>query len=50
MTPATGEILFKQSRGSAGSRTITTKLNQQGIKIGHYKVRKLMKEVKLFSK
>ncbi|OCG59678.1 hypothetical protein A9G41_03970 [Gilliamella sp. Nev5-1] len=44
------EILFKQSRDSVGSRTITTKLNQQGIKMGRYKVRELMKEAKLYSK
>lgn len=40
----------EESSGSAGSRTITTKLKQQGIKIGRYKVRNLMKEAKLYSK
>jgi putative transposase len=44
------ETIFKQSRGSAGSQKITTKLNQQGIKIGRCKVRKLIKEAKLYSK
>ena len=38
------------SRGSAGSRTIVTKLVENGKTIGRYKVRRLMKEAGLVSK
>lgn len=38
------------SRGSAGSRTIKTKLIEAGIEIGRYKVRRLMSEANLVSK
>jgi putative transposase len=41
---------FKQSRSSAGSRSIKTQLNGDGIEIGRYKVRMLMKESGLISK
>jgi putative transposase len=41
---------FKISRGSAGSRTIKIKLNEQGIEIGRFKVRRLMAEAGLISK
>lgn len=42
--------LFKQSRHSLGSRGIRFKLLNQGIKIGRYLVRKLMRESGLVSK
>jgi putative transposase len=42
--------LFGQSRGSAGSRTLVAMLEQEGITIGRYKVRSLMKEATLSSK
>jgi putative transposase len=42
--------IFNVSRGSAGSRTILTKLGESGITIGRYKVRHLMKESGLSSK
>ena len=42
--------LFGISRGSAGSRTIKTKLNDQGIKIGRFKVGRLMAESDLVCK
>ena len=34
--------VFTKSRRSAGSRTIKTKLNEDGIQIGRFKVRRLM--------
>jgi len=42
--------VFKISRGSAGSRTIKTKLNEQGIDIGRFKVSRLMAEIGLICK
>lgn len=42
--------LFRQSRNSAGSRTLKTKLNNKGMDIGRFKVRRLMKELNLVSK
>ena len=42
--------IFKESRESAGSRTITDRLRQEGEAIGRYKVRRLMKEADLVSK
>ena len=38
------------SRGSAGSRSIVTMLATDGIQIGRFKVRRLMKEARLVSK
>lgn len=43
-------LLFRQSRGSAGSRTLVAQLKNQGIKLGRYKVRRLMRELGLYSK
>ena len=42
--------VFKISRGSAGSRTIKTKLNEQGIEIGRFKISRLMEEIGLVCK
>ncbi|MFX7506986.1 IS3 family transposase, partial [Acinetobacter baumannii] len=42
--------LFKQSRHSLGSRGIRFMLLNQGIKVGRYLVRKLMRESGLVSK
>jgi putative transposase len=42
--------VFKISRGSAGSRTIKTKLNEQGVEIGRFKVSRLMAESGLLCK
>lgn len=42
--------LFRLSRSSAGSRTIKTWLNDQGIEIGRFKVRSLMAELNLICK
>ena len=42
--------LFKLSRGSAGSRTLKTWLNDRGFEIGRFKVRRLMAELNLISK
>lgn len=42
--------IFNESRGSAGSRTITGRLRGEGVQIGRYKVRRLMKEADLVSK
>jgi putative transposase len=42
--------VFRVSRGSAGSRTIKTKLNEQGIDIGRFKVSRLMAESDLVCK
>jgi putative transposase len=41
---------FKQSRSAAGSRSIRKLLNDDGISIGRYKVRTLMREMRLISK
>lgn len=41
--------IHRISRGSAGSRTIKTKLTDAGIEIGRYKVRSLMSEAGLVS-
>ena len=41
---------FKQSRGAAGSRTIKAMLNDDGIVIGRYKTRTLMREIGLICK
>jgi putative transposase len=42
--------LFRNSRGSAGSRTLVLQLHNQGIKLGRYKVRSLMRELGLRSR
>ena len=42
--------MFKMSRGSAGSRTIKTMLNEKGIEIGRFKVSRLMAEIGLICK
>ncbi|WP_409420050.1 IS3 family transposase [Pseudaeromonas sp. ZJS20] len=42
--------LFKESRGSAGSRTLMLRLRELGHQIGRFKVRSLMKEAGLVSK
>lgn len=42
--------VFNKSRGSAGSRSIVTKLVEKGINIGRFKVRSLMEEAGLVSK
>jgi len=42
--------VFKASRSSAGSRTVKTKLNDAGIEIGRFKVRRLMAEIGLICK
>jgi len=42
--------VFKASRSAAGSRTIKTMLNNDGIEIGRYKVSRLMAEIGLISK
>lgn len=42
--------LFTQSRSSAGSRTILGCLREEGIRIGRFKVRSLMREAGLVSK
>ncbi len=41
------KMLFKQSRNSLGSREMMKKLHEEGFQIGRYKVRKLMKKLKL---
>lgn len=41
------KALFKQSRESLGSREMMKKLREEGIQIGRYRVRKLMKELSL---
>jgi putative transposase len=43
-------VLFTQSRGSAGSRSIMTMMREDGISIGRFKVRRLMQEQGLISK
>ena len=42
--------IFNKSRGSAGTRTIVTKMCEDGEEIGRFKVRRLMKEASLESK
>jgi putative transposase len=42
--------LFRVSRCSAGSRTIQSMMNQQGIDVGRFKVRRLMSELGLTCK
>lgn len=42
--------LFSQSRSSAGSRSIVAMLRDEGVKVGRFKVRGLMKEQGLISK
>lgn len=42
--------LFAESRGSAGSRTLQTRLTEQGEKVGRYRVRRLMAEAGLRSR
>jgi len=41
------KALFKQSRNSLGSREMMKKLREEGIEIGRYKVRNLMKKLDL---
>lgn len=42
--------LFTQSRGSAGSRSILGMLREDGVEIGRFRVRRLMRELGLVSK
>ena len=42
--------LFNQSRGSAGSRSIQGMLREDGVSIGRFRVRRLMRELGLVSK
>lgn len=42
--------LFNQSRRSAGSRTLRSMLNTEGVSIGRFKVRRLMSELGLICK
>lgn len=42
--------LFTKSRGSAGSRTLKSLLNEEGVVIGRFKVRRLMRELGLISR
>ncbi|HFQ9454124.1 TPA: IS3 family transposase [Pseudomonas aeruginosa] len=42
--------LFSQSRGSAGSRSILGMLCEEGVTIGRFRVRRLMRELGLVSK
>ncbi|WP_155951563.1 MULTISPECIES: IS3 family transposase [unclassified Pseudomonas] len=42
--------LFSQSRSSAGSRSLVAMLRDEGVEVGRFKVRKLMKEQGLISK
>ncbi|WP_312728672.1 IS3 family transposase [Stutzerimonas kunmingensis] len=42
--------LFSQSRGSAGSRSILGMLREEGVEIGRFRVRRLMRELGLVSK
>ena len=42
--------LFARSRSSAGSRSIKIMLNDEGIEIGRFKVRRLMQELQLVCK
>jgi len=42
--------LFSQSRGSAGSRSILGMLREEGMTIGRFRVRRLMRELGLVSK
>lgn len=42
--------IFNKSRQSAGSRTIVTKMREEGEVVGRFKVRRLMKEAGLESK
>ena len=37
--------IFRKSRSSAGSRMIATMLNEEGVVIGRFKVRRLMSEL-----
>jgi len=39
--------LFNQSRGSAGSRSILGMLREDGVSIGRFRVRRLMRELGL---
>jgi len=41
------KALFKQSRNSLGSREMMKKLREEGFQMGRYKVRNLMKKLKL---
>lgn len=42
--------LFNQSRGSAGSRSLVAMLRDEGVNVGRFRVRRLMKEQGLISK
>jgi len=42
--------IFRKSRSSAESRMITTMLNDEGVLIGRFKVRRLMSELGLICK
>ena len=42
--------LFSQSRGAAGSRSILGMLREDGVTIGRFRVRRLMRELGLVSK
>ena len=42
--------LFSQSHSSAGSRSLVAMLRDEGVEVGRFKVRRLMKEQGLISK
>ena len=42
--------LFSESRGAAGSRSIMSMLREDGVVIGRFQVRNLMRELGLVSK
>ena len=42
--------IYEESRGSAGSRSIVATLRRRGVRIGRYKVMRLMNELQLQSK
>ena len=44
------KVLFRKSRGSAGSRTLVAQLNGKGAEVGRFKVRSMMRELGLRSK
>ena len=44
------EHMFNQSRGSAGSRSILGMLREDGVSIGRFRVRRLMRELGLVNK
>ena len=44
------QAAFSASRGAAGSRTVVSMLRQEGLEIGRFKARRLMRELGLVSK